>query len=324
MCCVWRVLVVVLGRLPAVLVVIALLAVGAGLAMGASSSRDRDARQARHWVSIQAVYDRSGNPSLVANFSPNGGLAKPRWFVCTPNTGRGCVPAHGSGQSLDPGRVPAGTVFEARARYRGVRYSARSALWEGTVHAVRRPELVGRVRFGGRVTARKGIWAGGWQPRPVHERPADPSGGHGPSIDALSVEACRTRAARDCVNLTAQGKFQQFSRRPAVVGAWFTGWYLFAFDQREGPDLAIAEPGEPHPSAIPPVKPGPTVAHSMPGGPIIGPPDPRSHCFTRPACTTERLRSPQCGVQPHAAYRAPCSAPMAAVPAARLLPATRS
>jgi hypothetical protein len=66
-----------------------------------------------------------------------------------------------------------------------------------------------------------------------------------------------------------------FSKRPPVVGAWFTGWYLFAIDQRLAHDTAFGEPGYSSPAAVPPVKLGATAAHSAPLGPVIGPPAPR-------------------------------------------------
>ena len=60
----------------------------------------------------------------------------------------------------------------------------------------------------------------------------------GPNFDFRSVEACRTPDARHCVNLS--GPEDGFSKRPPVVGAWFSGWYLFAIDQRFAHDTAFA------------------------------------------------------------------------------------
>ncbi len=66
-----------------------------------------------------------------------------------------------------------------------------------------------------------------------------------------------------------------FSNRPPVVGAWFTGWYLFAFDQRFAHDTAFALPGYESPATVPVVKGGATVARSTPLGPVIGPRAPK-------------------------------------------------
>jgi hypothetical protein len=35
-----------------------------------------------HVVGGQTVFDKAGNPNLVANFAPDGGLAKPTWSSC--------------------------------------------------------------------------------------------------------------------------------------------------------------------------------------------------------------------------------------------------
>jgi hypothetical protein len=75
------------------------------------------------------------------------------------------------------------------------------------------------------------------------------------------------------VNLSAANGYG-FSNRPVVVGEWFTGWYLFAFDQRFAKDTAFAEPGYLTAAAIPPVIASTTVARSAPVGPIIGPTPP--------------------------------------------------
>ena len=223
-------------------------------------------------VDIQAVYDTAGNPSLVANFASDGGLAKPRWSICSPPNVNICTRAHSASQFLTPGSTPAGTVFEATAIYKGKSYVARTAAWLGTVRATVSPRLAGRPRYGAAVTPHGASWIGGWQADPGY-RPPDggDSGGRGANFDFRSVEACRTRAARRCVNLSAPAERGGFSKRPPVVGAWFTGWYLFAFDQRFAYDTAFGLPGYGSPAVVPVVKAGATVARSVPLGPVIGP-----------------------------------------------------
>ncbi len=222
-------------------------------------------------VSIQAIYDTAGHPSLVANFAPDGGLAKPRWSICSPPNVNVCTPASAT-QFVTPGPTRAGTVFEATATYKGKSYIARTAPWLGTVRAIASPRLAGRPRYDAAVTPRGATWTGGWQANPGDRPPAgDGSGGRGPNFDFLSVEACPTRAARHCVNLSAPGESYGFSKRPPIVGDWFTGWYLFAIDQRLAYDTAFAQPGYTTPAAVPAVKAGATVARSTPVGPVIGP-----------------------------------------------------
>jgi hypothetical protein len=208
-------------------------------------------------VSIQALYDKAGNPEMGANFIPNGNLAKPSWSKCPPPNVNICTPASSS-QFLRAGPTPAGTVFQASATYRGQTYIARTAPWQGTVQATSPPALEGRPRYQAAVRPEGASWAGGW----------------GGEFDFLSIEACRTRSATHCVNLSA-AEGEGFSSRPAIVGAWFTGWYLFAFDQRLAKDTAFAEPGYPTAAGIPPIRAGATVARSAPAGPIIGPTPPK-------------------------------------------------
>ena len=97
----------------------ALLAACGASAAGAGSARSGAAPPATACgVGIQAVFDAAGNPELVANFSPDGGLAKARWSICSPPDVTRCTPTPHL-VALRPGPVPAGTVFEASATYEG-------------------------------------------------------------------------------------------------------------------------------------------------------------------------------------------------------------
>lgn len=249
----------------------AIVAVGAVAATGTSRGSNtrltphRAARVNRriaaplsYGVDIQTVYDKAGNPTLVANFSPDGGLAKPSWSTCPPPNVNICIPTNKS-EFLEPGPTPAGTVFQASATYQRHTYVARSPSWQGTVHATSPPHVIGSPRYHAAVTPAGATWTGGW----------------GGEFDFLSVEACRTRAATHCVNVSAP-KGYGFSSRPGVIAAWSTGWYLFAFDQRLAKDSVFAEPGYSDAAAIPPVHAGPTIARSAPVGPITGPAPPRT------------------------------------------------
>jgi hypothetical protein len=223
-------------------------------------------------VGIQAIYDEAGNPDLTANFLPDGSLAKPSWSICPPPDVNVCTPARSKSQFLQAGPTPAGTVFQASATYRGHTYIARTVPWQGTVQATSPPRLDGSPRYHAAVRPEGASWAGGW----------------GSDFDFLSVEACRTTDATRCVNLSA-AKGYGFSSRPPIVGAWFTGWYLFAFDQRLAHDTAFAEPGYSTAAAIPPVKAGPTVGRSGPVGPIIGPTPPRIRILRNASTATGKI-----------------------------------
>lgn len=221
----------------------------------------------RYGVDIQAVYARYGNPLLVGNFSPDGGLAKPHWTVCPPPVGLICRPLKTS-RLLIPGPTPPGTVFRVSATFHGRMYEAASAIWTGAVAATRRPWLEGQALAGARVSPRGASWRGGWKAVPGDRRPLGlDSGGRGRSFDSLSVEACRTASGQHCVNLTPQGQGLDFAQEPVTVPQRFIGWYLFAFDERFGPDAGFAAPAYAT-FAIPALKVGATVARSGPLGPV--------------------------------------------------------
>ena len=229
-------------------------------------------------VEIQQSYDRHGNPSLIANANVTGNTSRPQWSICTTTESRPCTPvAHASGYHtsafLGPGSTAPGTVFRATVLYRGKTYVARTGVWQGTVHAVSPPALAGSARFQAAVVPHRAIWSGGWAGLPQPET-AGAAGG-APNVDELNVEACRTTTGRHCVNLTRQGRTTAFSRRPPLIDNWFTGWYLFAFDERIAAPELIAEPGYGTPSIIPVVKVDATHARSLPLGPVTGPPIPR-------------------------------------------------
>jgi hypothetical protein len=225
---------------------------------------------ARYGIDIQASYSPAGNPSLVANFYPDGAQAKPRWSICGPPDVNVCVRTHASGQVLEAGTTSAGTIFEPTATYKRRTYVARTAPWKGSLRPIAAPRLSGRPRAGATVTPHRAVWTGGWAwQRPYRRKDGLDSGGRGRDFDFLSVEACRTRDAEKCVNLS-EPQGDGFSRRPAVVDKRFTGWHLFAFDQRFAADTAFAAPAYRIPASVPPLKAGATVARSAPLGPVVG------------------------------------------------------
>jgi hypothetical protein len=221
-------------------------------------------------VDIQAVYDQNGNPSLVANFAPNGALATPRWSICPPPNSSTCTPASSTSQELTPGPTRAGTVFQASAVYMGTTYTGISAVWEGQLHAVRAPTLKGEPRVGARVSPTVATWQGGWQTQLNYQRPQDgaQSGGRAPAIDQLRVEACRTRKGTHCLNLSQVTSAGSSNGSAVRIGRRFKGWYLFALDQRFSGDAAFATPAYRSPEDAPTLKVGPTVARSAAYGPV--------------------------------------------------------
>jgi hypothetical protein len=245
-------------------VVLTVVVVGAGGAAavidGVAGARARTApvrgpagtSSVRYSIQIQAVFNRSGNPVLVANFSPDGSLATARWSICSPPPKRTCVPGHARDHALEPGPRPAGTVFRATARYLGQTYSAQ-VRWHGQITAHSRPHLLGQPRVGARLNPVPAIWTGGW--------------GH--EFDQLGVEACRTRNARRCVTVSGGGLGCPDHSR-AVARRPIKRWYLFALDARMPADEVCAGVGYSSESALPVWPVGRTVARSAPLGPVTG------------------------------------------------------
>lgn len=270
---------------PTRLAVIVLAAVAVALTLGlAGCATSRESRSIEHRGAIQAggidlqeTYDRHGDPSLVANAEVRGADTHPHWSICAPGAEscrrvKGVAPPQGPiSEFLTPGPTPPGTVFEATLRVRHRAFGVRTPAWLGTVRILKPPTIVGAPRVGSRVSARGATWAGGWAPD-ARGKPAN--------LDWISLEACRTRSGLDCVNLTPQGG-HGYLRRPVAIGAWFSGWQLFAFDQRFAWDTAFALPGYGAPAGIPPVRLAATVARSAPLGPIVGPPPPRVQILPR-------------------------------------------
>lgn len=204
----------------------------------------------RDGVEIQAVFTSAGNALLVANFSPDGSLATPRWSICSPRPGRSCVAAHTRQAALNPGPRPRGTVFRATARYLGRTYTAQ-VTWHGRVTAISRPSLSGDPRVGARVIPVAATWRGGW----------------GTEFDQLGVEACRTSSAHQCV-MVSGGQLGCPDHSRAVMPSSVKLRYLFALDARSPADEACAGVGYGSESALPVWPTSRTVVRSAPRGPV--------------------------------------------------------
>jgi hypothetical protein len=76
--------------------------------------------------------------------------------------------------------------------------------------------------------------------------------------------------------------FRHPTRSSSVrVPSWATGWYLFATDERFAADSAFPAIGYVSPGSVPPPSPSATVAFSVAGAPVAGPPAPRVRLRTR-------------------------------------------
>ena len=249
----WRSVIATFGLLAVVFVGLAVSARGRGVAP-AGHGHVVPRAAARYGVQIQAVFDRFGDPLLVANFTPDGSLASPVWLLCPAATPNSCHSVQAHHGELAPGAEPAGTRFVATAVYRGARYS-RAATWHGRVHALRPPSLAGARRMGGLVRPAAGRWAGGW----------------GDESDQLGVEACRLATGQEC-RMLGGGELGCPDRSSLTrLGGWFTSWYLFAVDARIPRDSVCAGTGYSANADLPLWNAGPTVARSRAGGRVVGP-----------------------------------------------------
>jgi len=199
----------------------------------------------------QQLFDGDGNPLLVANAVPDGSAATPSWAVCPPGGGA-CAPTGVTNQAFEPGPVAVGTTFEASATYGGITYAARTDPWLGPVTATAPPTLTGRPKVGARVTPHAGSWTGGW----------------GGEYDTLHVEACRTASGHGCTVIAHP--WVSRSTRRAIDPRW-SGYHLFAFDERFARDTVATDIAYLRPEAIPPAFVGATIARSAPLGPVRGP-----------------------------------------------------
>lgn len=113
------------------LVLLALLVCCGAVTAGASSvAATHRPGAAGYGIAIQAIFDRAGNPVLVANFTPDGSLAIPRWSICRPD-------AHG-------------VCSAAASKHRVARAGARTCRNAFRGHGgLRRPEVFGRRDLAG-------------------------------------------------------------------------------------------------------------------------------------------------------------------------------
>jgi hypothetical protein len=209
-------------------------------------------------VAIQAVFDTAGNPLLVANFIPDGSLATATWTICPPGTNTICRSADSNRGVLQPGPAVAGTRFVATAVYGGISYAS-AVTWRGQVHALSRPMLRGKRQLNGVVIPVAARWSGGW----------------GNEFDQLGVEACRSARGRTCRMLGGGELGCPDKTSRTRLGGWFTGWFLFALDDRSPRDEACAGTGYTTNADLPIWKLGPTIVRSGPLGTIAGPPRPQ-------------------------------------------------
>lgn len=224
-------------------------------ATGALGAGAGAAVRPRYGVAIQAVFDRRGDPALVANFVPGGDLAQPHWRVCRPR--QDCRRVAARDRGITPGPEPTGTRIIATATYRDHTYTA-SRTWHGRVRALSPPRRIGRLAVGHALRPVAGRWGGGW----------------GDDGDQLGAEACRTRSAHGCRMLAGGELGCPDASSHRRLGGWFVGAYVFVFDARLAKQEACAGTGYDANADLPLWQRGPTVSRSGAVGQITGPPRP--------------------------------------------------
>ena len=251
--------------------VLALVLVGGALAGGVgqrTASRPAPAA-ADQAVMIQAVFSSAGNPELAGSFQLSSATVS--WSACLP--GAACQAIASKLGFLSPGPEPAGTRFIASARFHGTSYSA-SRTWNGQVHATSQPRLTGRLAAGEPLHLVAGAWTGGW----------------GAEFDQLGAEACRTAAGTGCEMLAGGelGCVDASSHRR--LGGWFTGAYVFVFDNRMAAGSACAGTGYDTNADLPLWHTSPTTLRSGLQGRIAGPARPRVHLLSKAITIGDRVR----------------------------------
>jgi hypothetical protein len=101
------------------------------------------------------------------------------------------------------------------------------------------------------------------------------TGGWGNEFDQLGVEACRTARGLTCRMLGGGELGCPDKTSRTRLGGWFTGWFLFALDDRSPRDEACAGTGYTTNADLPVWKLGPTIVRSGPLGTIAGPARPQ-------------------------------------------------
>lgn len=198
----------------------------------------------------QHLFDARGNPSLVVE---SGEVVQ--WRVCRP--GEDCErlgTTRGTQGFIEPGPVPAGTVFEVDVRStQGKVTTARSRAWRGRVTATGTPRLAGTLRVGRTVRPVGTQWTGGW----------------GNDLSSLGLQACPRRNARRCETLSSDA-YDELScaRGAAVLGRRYRGWWVRAVDVRSAREAAFVDIGYGDARSIPLARPGRTVARTSLVGPV--------------------------------------------------------
>lgn len=256
----------------------ALLAAGLLVVFGGAGRAARNLSLGK--VSLAASYDRNGDPVLTGGANDESNV-NPVWHKCTGPSASNCaqVPGSQGGGVLDAGPTAAGTVFELSGSYRGTPFELRSSVWAGTARAVRPPAVAGRMVVGGFARPLAARWVGGWTPdRKFNARAYGGwSGGHGPDTYFLNLEACPTRSATGCSDLSPETE-SNFIDGSVRLAGWYSGWYVFAVSQRLFHDSISYLVG---PIEAPPVQLGALLVRSAPYGPISGPPAPTAKFLNR-------------------------------------------
>jgi hypothetical protein len=202
-------------------------------------------------VITQHVFTNAGLPQLIANYSPDGGLATPSWKICAPD----CGPVVATGNAFTPGDQPAGTSFEASTTLAGTTTTAHSRTWLGRVANTAPPTFTGSPVVGSMLTPAAGTWSGGW----------------GNDYSWLGMRACRAADGQDCHAMNAAA-FGQPPSKPLTVDSAYVGWYVGAVETRLAAETAIAGVGysDPTPGHVYPLT-SPALAQTVAVSALVGP-----------------------------------------------------
>lgn len=191
-----------------------------------------------------------GYPSLQGGYSPDYGLARPNWRICSPE----CGPVVSVNEFFETGSVPAGTVVELSTTYRGRTTTDRTPPWRGIVQNSAPPTFTGAAQIGSRMTPRKGVWTGGF----------------GDEFSLIGLQACLTPAMLDCRALTASS-FQPGNPESVELDAAYAGWYVGAVEARYGGGSAFTLPGYAFPPGELSFYDAPRVHQTVAAGALVGP-----------------------------------------------------
>jgi hypothetical protein len=200
---------------------------------------------ARQRMEISYEINSDGRGAVVANISPDA-AGRYGWLRCPPRRGH-CEQLATHARALNAGNAPVGTTWIAIGTHGSQTSSAGTLPYRGRVRARTRPRVKGPVRSGAFVRPVAAKWRGGW----------------GNEFDWLQLQVCRTRSGKGCAVISDSFYANVCPGTGAVIDGGYAGWFLRALDARIGRNTAIPTVAI-LPGHVPPFRPGPDVASSVP------------------------------------------------------------